>query len=277
MGHLSRCTAVAEAYGDSGCHALGADGPVLVDETRWFPAPAPFPVDGPLLLDSYRAGAATVSGAPLGVMYDGGEPPQAAALAIAAGHLPPGFAGEVLAGPEHACLRRAFWNLPARSLGEGVERVLVTAGASPGPFVAWMAASVRTAVPEAAVRVAPGDFPIADVLPEGCEAIAPVGGLAGELLAADLAFVTGGQTMLEAAACGTPLAVIVTAENQRGQVGGLAARGAVRVVEQGSMEESLSALAASSDERRALSAAAQRAVDGRGAERVAAAIARLAG
>src|SRR5262249_61873295 len=66
---------------------------------------------------------------------------------------------------------------------------------------------------------------------DGVQALAAPDSLFDQQLAADLVISGGGQTMLEAAACGTPCISLVLAENQREQTLRLASSGAVVLVD----------------------------------------------
>jgi spore coat polysaccharide biosynthesis predicted glycosyltransferase SpsG len=98
------------------------------------------------------------------------------------------------------------------------------------------------------------------------------------LLAADIVVSAAGQTMLEAAACGTPCVALPLAHNQREQAVRLANLGAVRLVdppEPVTVVAAVGELAADTEAQLSLSRTSQRAVDGYGAVRVAFHIARL--
>jgi UDP-2,4-diacetamido-2,4,6-trideoxy-beta-L-altropyranose hydrolase len=99
----------------------------------------------------------------------------------------------------------------------------------------------------------------------------------------DLAISGAGQSLLERLALGIPTLAIAVAENQRPALAGVVAEGAA--VDLGDpCQESIETIAAQiagiascHDQRAALSHAALRLVDGRGAERVARRLAELSG
>jgi UDP-2,4-diacetamido-2,4,6-trideoxy-beta-L-altropyranose hydrolase len=98
------------------------------------------------------------------------------------------------------------------------------------------------------------------------------------LLAADVVVSAAGQTMLEAAACGTPCVALSLADNQWKQARRLAALRAVTLVDPPATSAVVAAvreLAEDADTRRELSRNGQQAVDGYGALRVAFHIDRL--
>ena len=88
--------------------------------------------------------------------------------------------------------------------------------------------------------------------------------------------VGAGQTMLEAAAAGTPTIAIPVAVNQRRQAARLAALGGVVLAEPDALVDEVETLARDVERRRALSRTAQEVVDGQGARRVAALVEELA-
>jgi spore coat polysaccharide biosynthesis predicted glycosyltransferase SpsG len=243
MGHLSRCTAVADALRERGvdvrCLGFGAEEPRELDGIRWEPVDEPVAAD---LIDSYSdrrdefgARAAFV---------DEGEPPPGAKLVLGPGGL---------AAPRYACLRRPYWQPPQRQPGEEVRRVLVSTGAATP--AAALAGEVAAALPQAEVRDPVG-------LPT----------LRDELEACDLAVTGAGQTMLEALATGRPVVAVVTATNQLGQAEAVSE--AVVLAERDAAAE-VAELAADPERRRTLAARARELVDGQGAHRVAEALLQL--
>ncbi len=106
-----------------------------------------------------------------------------------------------------------------------------------------------------------------------------VGGLSVDDPAADLAICAGGSTMWEMACMGVPFIPIVIAENQRQAVMAMACDG-YPTVDQAAVARDLpaavAALAADAGRRQELSRRGQQLVDGRGAERVCAALHELA-
>ena len=99
--------------------------------------------------------------------------------------------------------------------------------------------------------------------------------LLAPLLAADVAITTAGQTMLEAACAGTPAIALPVVANQVPGAKLLAGRGAVLTADPSApagLERRIGELLVDAQLRARLSAAAQRAVDGRGADRVAASL-----
>jgi spore coat polysaccharide biosynthesis predicted glycosyltransferase SpsG len=197
----------------------------------------------------------------------------------------PGAAGVVIgprygAGPdapslELACLRRPFWGVGARVIRDQPQRVLVTTGGSDlGGLAARIATRLGEQTPQVQVELVWGPG-FAGEPPQGVAVLDRPESLLGPLLRADAVVCTGGQTMLEAAATGTPALVLEGAPNQRPQIAGLAARGAVLPVGEEEVPEALERLLGSAEQRRELSSRAQEAVDGRGALRIAEELAAL--
>ena len=173
----------------------------------------------------------------------------------------------VLAGAGFILLRREYWSSP-RSRRVGRRRVLVALGAYPSASdVARIRAALRSAHPAARVIAASG-------VRRG-----QLGSLARRLARADLAIVSGGQTMNESLAVGLPTIVVTTFANQRRQVNAAAAAGAIIPVGTPSSPlfssrlERAVARALRPAVRRGLVRAARQLVDGRGALRLARALA----
>jgi len=288
LGHVSRSGAIARALLCRGflvrCCVLGIEEPLVHEGLEWMPLAARSEVDGAdedvAVVDSYLATgddlAVLGEGRPLVVLQDWTEPPGEAALVISAS----GAASEEderhLYGLRYACLRPTFWGLPRREPRADVERVLVTTGAGDADgAAAELAAAARASVPSARVRFVVGPYAQVEA-PEGVEVVRGSTNLLDELLTADLALTAGGQTLLEAVACGTPTAAVEVAENQGRQIRQLEAAGAVEAVENTAGAEGvLSALAGDRRRRAELAIRGQEAVDGYGALRVAYRIARL--
>jgi UDP-2,4-diacetamido-2,4,6-trideoxy-beta-L-altropyranose hydrolase len=275
LGHISRSSAVAVALSRRGietrCYAYGADEPFERDGVSWTPLDGDDLPSGSgrvLVVDSYRLPAEVLSRAAaekrLVVMHDHGEPPENAALVVSAA-----------ADPANAALRPSFWGLPERHIRHTVERVLVTTGSgSFGEAGPGLAEAVVAALPSAVVSLVRG--PYADgSSPTGVEILDAPESLLAPLLATDLVLSAGGQTMLEAAAAGTPCIAIPIVENQRRQAVRLAQLGAVKLVDLENAPMRAVELAQDVDARRSLSRAGQLAVDGYGAVRIAFAISEL--
>jgi spore coat polysaccharide biosynthesis predicted glycosyltransferase SpsG len=280
LGHLGRSSAVATALLRRGldveCRANGARQEVGVDGIAWTPFE-----DGDrgttLMLDSYLldpAETATAVGADrLVLMHDrAGDVPQADLVVAPAS--PDQQTERKLTGLRYACLRPAFWELGARELRNEVSRVLVTTGgADPGGHLAELSRVALDALPRASVGVV-RPARMTDDLPEGAEEVR-ANPLLEVLLDADIVVCGAGQTMLEAAATGTPCITLPLADNQREQAARLAEAGAVRLVEpddRQALAAALRELAASLELRRTMSSRGQKLVDGDGALRVAASI-----
>ncbi|OGK89598.1 MAG: hypothetical protein A2X36_05105 [Elusimicrobia bacterium GWA2_69_24] len=246
-----------------------------------------------LVVDSYRVSPRELEAARGRVRLtvrvdDAGRFPLAADIVVNAAlglaPPPPARGTRYLLGPRFALLGRVFAAGPARPAGRDVERVLVAfGGATPAALVARVAGAVRAALPRAALDVVVG--PAGD----GAEAVrAALGVLDGVtlrvapeslrplMLAADLAVSAGGVTALELAATATPTVAVCLAPNQRTNLDGLAATGALvvagdaddpRLVD--TVRAAVAALAAEPERRRRLGARGRALVDGLGAARVA--------
>jgi spore coat polysaccharide biosynthesis predicted glycosyltransferase SpsG len=271
LGHLSRCSAIAAVLRRNGhtvrCRAYGAHSPVERYGVGWEPLPSPGPIavdERVLVLDSYHVGAheqaALGRDHQLVLLHDAGTIP-AGALAI------------VTRGRQ-ACLGPDYWDAPPRRVRDEVKAVLVTTGggAAGASLGARLAGAVRSALSSVNVALVTGPFARTSPL-DGVRVVAGASSLAGELAAADLVVSGAGQTMLEAAALGTPCVALVIAENQRRQADEMAAAGAADVVgDEDAAVARVVALAADRPVRQALAQHGQAAIDGGGARRVAARI-----
>ena len=193
----------------------------------------------------------------------------------------------LLLGTEYVLLRREFrgWQGPPRTFPPSPRRILVTLGAADPqnvtPGVIASIAPVLAADVEIAVVVG-GSSPHGEAiaarlaqLPNGCLLRDPGAGMADLMAAADLAVCAGGSTMWELACMGVPFVPIVIADNQR-QAAAAMARDGYPAIESAALERDLpaavAALAADPGRRAALSRRGRQLVDGRGAERVCAAL-----
>jgi spore coat polysaccharide biosynthesis predicted glycosyltransferase SpsG len=290
LGHVSRSSAIAVALRAEGvettCYAYGADAPFERDGVAWSPlAGSRVPVSSGhvVLIDTYRLPPEvleqTAASNALVLLHDQGPVPERAALVVTtAGHsVDAGI--PLLAGLEYAALRPAFWDLPPRELRPAVEEVLVTVGSGALADVGVeLARSVADALPEVRVTLVRGPYAGGAAL-RGIAVLDAPESLLEPLLTSDVVVTAGGQTMLEAAAAGTPCIAVALVSNQRGQAERLAELHAVELVDPpdpSAVAAAVTELARSVEARRTLSSNAQRAIDGHGAMRVASRIARLA-
>jgi UDP-2,4-diacetamido-2,4,6-trideoxy-beta-L-altropyranose hydrolase len=285
LGHLSRTGAVAVALRSRGaevrCLAWGADEPIERDGLDWEPlarAESP-PTGGVVVLDSYEASAESVSelaaDSGLVLMHARDAVPEAEIVTSTVGR--EGDLGRLrLFGLTYACLRPAYWGAPERRTGDRVARVLIaTGGGDAGGAAAELAEAAREAVPDAEVAVLRGPYASGE-LPDGIVAVEHPPTLLGELLAADLIVTAGGQTLLEAAAVGTPAIAVVLAENQRSQAEAVSLQGAAVIAEPGAgVTDAVGELAADAARRAAIGRSGQELIDGFGALRVGFHVARL--
>jgi UDP-2,4-diacetamido-2,4,6-trideoxy-beta-L-altropyranose hydrolase len=188
-----------------------------------------------------------------------------------------------LLGPRWALLRRDYAAKgAARALREKAARVLISFGAA-DPHDATSAAIRalrRVKTPYRAAIVVGPDNPRGEAL-EKLAAGAPIvfekaANMPALMADSDLAVLAGGATMLEACVTGLPALVLTIASNQEPGAAALAKAGAVRLLgrapetDEETLADAVDALLGSLGKRRELSFAGRRAVDGRGAARVAA-------
>jgi spore coat polysaccharide biosynthesis predicted glycosyltransferase SpsG len=160
--------------------------------------------------------------------------------------------------------------------GRPADQILIaTGGGDPGGIAAGLAAAVRTAVPVGIVTLVRGPQAVFSP-PDGVDLLDRPPDLLEPLLGADIAVVTGGQTLCEALASGVAAVVIPVADNQRAAADRAAQSGAAILAEDIESAARAAALLARDPARRAaLAGAAQRHVDGYGALRVGFAAKRL--
>jgi spore coat polysaccharide biosynthesis predicted glycosyltransferase SpsG len=184
-------------------------------------------------------------------------------------------AERVLAGGQYALIDPGLLNLRPAAVGESVARVLVAVGGSDTAGVGpTLASDIAQSLPGATVQLAVGPWSAGDP-PPGVEPVRTKGGLGPVLAEADLVVTAAGVTMLEALCLGRPTVAVVLHENQRRPAKGAAELGAVVLADLDQAAAEAARLAEDVAGRRTLSEAASRTIDGRGAARVAAAIAAL--
>ena len=119
-----------------------------------------------------------------------------------------GAAGHVSTGSEWATLRSEFFHLPDKEIRERAERILITfGGTDPGRLAARCAGILHDRI-DAEIRVIVGAGGSDDGFPEGVTVKHHVRSMAAEMLEADLVLTAAGRTVYEAAAVGTPVAVM---------------------------------------------------------------------
>lgn len=194
-----------------------------------------------------------------------------------------------LLGPRYALLGRAFWSVPARVVAPRVHRVLVTVGGGDPhgivPRILDVLDQIRAPLTVTAVR---GPFAGSLDTTEAhrrhrVDFVDSPDDLCALMIDADLAVSGAGQTLYQLAATGTPTIAIQMFDNQESNRRHLTAAGVVRdggCVTDGDFDARLSSVLNEVLERHGervqMSIAGPSLVDGRGATRVANAIAALA-
>lgn len=289
LGHVSRSSALAVALRCRGvegdCYARGSDEPFDCDGICWSPMPNDQPLEvegGIVVVDSYRLPLNELQKAAessrLVMMHDHGVLPSGTALVVSPASEPRSAAW--LGGFQYVPLRPGFWGLPDRDVDDQVRRVLVTTGGGKFDEVGLeVAGSIASALPGAEVMLVRGPHARASRGPEGVVVLAALDSLLHPLLWADLVVTAGGQTMLEAAAAGTPSIGLALVDNQGPQLSRLSELRAVHAVDPRDSNGVVAAaigLAGDAEARRDQSRRSQAAIDGYGALRVAFWIERLA-
>ena len=296
FGHLVRCRSLARALGvrplialrggakvDEAAMALGCD--VVhgrVDRLLRALAPDVLVVDDPVTADARRwiaagrrAGCLVVSVHDLGIgcldadlVIDGSVTMNARARR-----------GTTLAGPRFALLDPS---LVDEEESRDPYSVLVALGGGPRAELAIdIAEAIVDAAPQASVRVAGGFVSTSAQVRPRITWVGPAPSLQQEMARASVAVVGGGVSLYEACALGTPAVGVPVVAAQRPTVAAFVARGAAKGSARGPVraehvaEECVSLLSDAALQR-LLSRRGRRLIDGRGAFRAAAAVARLA-
>jgi len=197
-----------------------------------------------------------------------------------------------LLGPQYIVLRPEFAVMPARTIADRVERVVITVGGSDPnnltvQLMQWATRALGPVMQDVVVGPlfenreaiqAEADIAVgAVVLHEDPQNMRRL------MLDTDLALCGGGQTTYELAATGTPTIAIRIAENQTVNLKGLSASGSLIWAGnandadlEAKVARELKALAGDAARRAAMSQQGRMLVDGQGAVRVAGAIVKLA-
>jgi spore coat polysaccharide biosynthesis predicted glycosyltransferase SpsG len=224
--------------------------------------------------------AAARRGVPVATVHDLGLAACDSDLAVDGSVVQPGAAwrSPSLVGPRYLILdtETATWRDPC------TPSVLIALGGGPRRRTALaLARAIRAARPDVTVYVAGGLAASAPGrIPAGITWLGPRHGLGADLCRASLAILGGGVSLYEACRTGTPAVGVAVVPAQRPTISGLAARGAV--IDGGSVadlaEVTRRALSLLEDARlrSRLSRVGRALVDGRGADRVAQRLRRLA-
>jgi UDP-2,4-diacetamido-2,4,6-trideoxy-beta-L-altropyranose hydrolase len=253
-----------------------------------------------LLVDSYDVSRSALERVPvpLGVIVDAAPAVALPAALVTsavpgdAAHWPVRPGTRLLLGPRYALVRRQFFTRERAIAGE-VRRILVTTGGTDvdGGIVRLVEAVCR-ALSDAIADVIVGRY-FTNQSIQALEQVAAanpgvilhrdVDDARDLMLGADLALTGGGQTTFELAATGTPAIAVGLVDNQARNLISLKTAGAL--VYAGEIGDAdtidtvhglLSELSRSRERRERMSLAGRRMVDGRGAERVADELLRLA-
>ena len=114
----------------------------------------------------------------------------------------------VVTGPRYATLRSEFRNLPEKVVRARPERVLITFGGTDPGGLAARCAHLLSDATDCELRVVMGPGAAPATFPPGVQVLTHVRSMAAEMLAADLVLTSAGRTVYEAAATGTPVAVL---------------------------------------------------------------------
>ncbi len=189
-------------------------------------------------------------------------------------------AASLLLGPKFLPLRAEYRTRGrARATRPRIRRVLVTLGGGKNGALDAAVAAIRSVLPKADIHAVVGPFsrpPAAGgrlTLHLSPESLRPL------LEAADVVVCAGGQTLYEAAFTGTPALALELGPDQRGNLASLGEEGVILRLGKADrafparLAKALRALDAAPERRARMTAAGRAMIDGRGAARVAAALA----
>ena len=115
----------------------------------------------------------------------------------------------IVSGPAYATLRTEFRDLPPKQIRPRPQRVLISfGGTDPGRLGPRCARLLQQRLDGIEIRVIVGHTAPGDDFPEGIAVAHRVRSMAAEMLETDLLITAAGRTVYEAAATGTPVAVL---------------------------------------------------------------------
>ena len=114
----------------------------------------------------------------------------------------------VVSGARYATLRSEFLDLPKKQVRETAETVLVTFGGTDPGGLGLRCARLLAESTDCSIRVIEGPGSPPANYPVGVEVVRNIQSMATEMMAADLILTSAGRTVYEAAATGTPVAVL---------------------------------------------------------------------
>jgi CMP-N-acetylneuraminic acid synthetase/spore coat polysaccharide biosynthesis predicted glycosyltransferase SpsG len=117
----------------------------------------------------------------------------------------------VATGAAYATLRGEFLGLPPKEIRRVPQRVLITFGGTDPNNLALRCANLLAGEVDAEVRVVVGPGATDRGFPDGVVVQTKVRSMAAEMMDADLVLTSAGRTVYEAAAVGTPVAVLAQA------------------------------------------------------------------
>ena len=194
---------------------------------------------------------------------------------------------DLLLGPEFALLRREFWSWrePRVAPQKEADRVLVTlGGGDPGNLTTKVVRALskmngeETHITVLVGGSNPHEERIREAADDSIEVRKNVDDMAVLMAESDVAVSAGGSTCWELSFMGIPAVIIVLAENQRGIAEGLDELGAAinlgwhEAIDEMEIAKEIESLLSDDAERLRMARTAQKLVDGRGAERVVAAM-----
>jgi hypothetical protein len=284
-GHVGRCLAVWEALDGDAVFAVAEPAVAAFVRARGAPAGAA-PTAPIVLLDraepttAEQVAALQATGRRVVLLDDLGAGRAVADLVVdppTAARWPPTGQPRV-GGFEHVLLRREV--RAARRAGEPRGALLALGGSDPAQLTPGLAAALAGAgVEELVVNLGPG---YGGAVPAGVTLLRDPAAFVATLAATGLLIAAYGHALLEAALLGVPAVIVVTRVEHREHAAAFAAHGTALIIDMSDeprpleLAELVTAAIARPERLQAMAARGPALVDGRGAERVAAAIRALA-
>jgi CMP-N-acetylneuraminic acid synthetase/spore coat polysaccharide biosynthesis predicted glycosyltransferase SpsG len=183
-------------------------------------------------------------------------------------------APHVATGPAYATLRGEFADLPRKVVRPEAERLLITFGGTDPGQLAPRCARLLAGQVDCEIRVVLGHGAPDGEFPDGVRVMRRVRSMAAEMLDADLILTSAGRTVYEAAAVGTPVAVLAQAARDAthahlGYESGVVFLGIGPLVDDVHVVGVVQRLLGDHELRTELSERLQNSIDGRGAARIA--------
>jgi spore coat polysaccharide biosynthesis predicted glycosyltransferase SpsG len=185
-----------------------------------------------------------------------------------------GARANTVCGPQYATLRGEFLDLPAKVIRSQPRRMLITFGGTDPGNLALRCARLLASEIACEIRVIQGPGAAEVEFPSGVQVMRRVRSMAAEMLDADLILTAAGRAVYEAAAVGTPVAVLAQGARDATHThldfdSGVVFLGIGALTDDRHIIELVRRLLADAELRSELSERLKRSIDGLGAARIA--------